>query len=116
MSLPDPYCPDAGDIVRLRFDPQAGREQAGRRRALVLSSRRYNAFARLCVVCPITNTVRGWNFEVALEGTGCQTTGVVLSDQVKSVSWTERGSEFIEAAPRGVLAETRAKVKALLGM
>ncbi|HTT64659.1 MAG TPA: type II toxin-antitoxin system PemK/MazF family toxin [Bryobacteraceae bacterium] len=33
------YVPDAGDLV---FDPQAAREQAGRRPALVLSPRFYN--------------------------------------------------------------------------
>jgi len=31
------YLPEAGDVVWLTFDPQAGREQAGRRPALVLS-------------------------------------------------------------------------------
>lgn len=31
------YVPEAGDIVWLDFTPQAGREQAGRRPALVLS-------------------------------------------------------------------------------
>lgn len=114
--MADPYCPDAGDIIWLQFDPQAGREQAGRRPALVLSPRQYNAFARLCVLCPITNTVRGWNFEVLLQGTGCKTTGAVLSDQVKSLSWTAWNAEYIETAPPQVLTETRAKAKALLGL
>jgi len=31
------FVPDVGDFVWLTFDPQAGREQAGRRPALVLS-------------------------------------------------------------------------------
>ena len=67
------------------------------------------------MLCPVTNTVRGWNFEVLLTGTGCETTGAVLSDQVKSVSWIARGAEFIEVAPPEILAEARAKVRALLG-
>ena len=33
------YVPDRGDIIWTDFDPQAGREQAGRRPALVLSRR-----------------------------------------------------------------------------
>jgi mRNA interferase MazF len=115
--LPDqPYCPDAGDIVWLQFDPQAGREQAGRRPALVLSPRRYNQIARLCVLCPITNTVRGWNFETLLPDGECKTTGAVLSDQVKSLSWEQRQATFIEHAPSAVLADVRAKVKALIGL
>ena len=36
------YVPDAGDIVFLEFDPQAGREQAERRPALVLTDERDN--------------------------------------------------------------------------
>jgi mRNA interferase MazF len=112
----DAYCPDAGDIIWLQFSPQLGREQAERRPALVLSPRQYNAFSRLCVVCPITNTVRGWKLEVVLAGKGTKTTGAVLADQVKSLSWTDRGSEFIEAAPQAVLADTRAKVKAVIGL
>lgn len=50
-----PYVPDAGDLVWLTFDPQAGHEQGGRRPALILSPREYNAKARLALACPITN-------------------------------------------------------------
>jgi mRNA-degrading endonuclease toxin of MazEF toxin-antitoxin module len=37
------YVPEAGDIVWLQFDPQAGHEQAGHRPALVLSPAIYNS-------------------------------------------------------------------------
>src|ERR1700712_1327991 len=77
------YCPEAGDIVFLNFDPQIGREQSGRRPALVLTGRRYNALVGLCVLCPITNQAKGYPFEVAIPA-GHAVTGVVLSDQVKS--------------------------------
>ena len=40
--MPKSNVPDAGDIVWLQFDPQAGREQAGHRPALVLSPAAYN--------------------------------------------------------------------------
>ena len=43
----EPYCPDTGDIIWIDFDPQAGREMAGRHAALVVSPRKYNEFARL---------------------------------------------------------------------
>ena len=36
------YVPDAGDIVWLQFDPQAGHEQAGHRPAVVLSPASYS--------------------------------------------------------------------------
>ncbi|WP_299441782.1 type II toxin-antitoxin system PemK/MazF family toxin [uncultured Rhodospira sp.] len=35
--MADRFVPDAGDVVWLAFDPQAGHEQRGRRPALVLS-------------------------------------------------------------------------------
>jgi mRNA interferase MazF len=60
------YVPDAGDLIWLDFDPQAGREQAGRRPALVLSSRRFNEKASLAFVCPITSKVKGYASEVLL--------------------------------------------------
>jgi mRNA interferase MazF len=111
----EPYCPDAGDFIWLQFDPQAGREQAGRRPAIVLSPRKYNQFARLCVLCPMTNQSKGYHFEVAVPAEFNLGGGVILADQVKSLSWQERQSEFAAVAPLDVLAEVRAKVKALLG-
>ena len=43
------YVPEAGDIVWLQFDPQAGHEQAGHRPALVLSPAAYNVKKGLMV-------------------------------------------------------------------
>ncbi|WP_293142636.1 type II toxin-antitoxin system PemK/MazF family toxin [Okeania sp. SIO3I5] len=36
------YTPKKGDIVWINFNPQSGREQAGRRPAVVVSSSRYD--------------------------------------------------------------------------
>src|SRR5688572_32701405 len=72
-----PYCPEDGDVVWIDFDPQLGREQAGRRPAIVLSSRTYNSRAELCVVCAITNHAKGYPFEVSLPS-GLTVTGVAL--------------------------------------
>src|SRR5213075_1905556 len=73
------YVPDAGDLVWLTFDPQAGHEQRGRRPALILSPRVYNARARLAIACPITSQVKGYPFEVTLPAGG-KISGVVLAD------------------------------------
>jgi mRNA interferase MazF len=107
------YCPDAGDIIDITFDPQEGREQRGRRPALVLTGRAYNRRAGLCVLCPITNQAKGYPFEVAIPQ-GQPVTGVVLSDQVKSLSWERRNAVLRCPSPPGVLREARGKVKALL--
>jgi len=110
-----PYVPDTGDLVWCSFSPQVGREQAGRRPALVLSPRSYNAKAGLCLLCPITNQAKGYPFEVALPP-GLAVGGVVLSDHLKSADWQGRAVEQAGVAPPEVLAEVRAKLKPLLGM
>ena len=64
------YVPDAGHLVWLTFDPQAGHEQRGPRPALILSPRAYNVKARLAIACPITGHAKGYPFEVALPDDG----------------------------------------------
>src|SRR5947209_7113423 len=60
------YIPERGDVVWLDFNPQAGREQAGRRPAVVLSPREYNKRSGLALLCPITSRVKNYPFEVRL--------------------------------------------------
>lgn len=110
-----PYCPDAGDFVWLQLNPQVGTEQAGRRPALVLSPREYNQKVRHCIACPTTNRAKGYPFEVAIPN-GFAVSGVVLADQIKCLSWEMRGAEFIAVAPGPLVAEVRAKLKALLAI
>jgi mRNA interferase MazF len=86
------YVPDRGDVVWLTFSPQAGHEQAGRRPAVVLSPRAYNARVGLALFCPVTSKVKGYPFEVALPP---PVNGVVLADQVKSLDWRERKAELL---------------------
>ncbi|HEX5273337.1 MAG TPA: endoribonuclease MazF [Gemmataceae bacterium] len=109
------HVPDAGDLVWLSFSPQAGREQAGRRPAVVLSPRSYNARAGLCVVCPVTRQAKGYPFEVELPA-GLPVSGVVLSDHLKSADWQTRDVEFVTRLPPELVEEVRAKLKPLLGI
>ena len=108
------YVPAAGDVIWLSFSPQAGREQAGRRPALVLSPSAYNAKTGLCFVCPLTTQIKGYPFEVAIPA-GLPVHGAVLSDHVKSADWQERLAELIGRAPEEVLDEVRARLLPLLG-
>ena len=62
------YVPERGDVIWLSFSPQAGREQAGRRPGIVLSPARYNGRVGLALTCPVTSHVKGYPFEVPLEG------------------------------------------------
>ena len=108
------YLPDAGDFVWLTFDPQAGREKAGRHPALVLSPGVYNAKSGLAIVCPVTNQVKGYPFEVAVPP-GHGTTGVILADQLKSVDWKACRVEKLGQCPAEALDEVRARLAPLLG-
>jgi mRNA interferase MazF len=105
------YVPGVGDIVWLEFDPQAGHEQAGRRPALVLSPSRYNASRGMMICCPMTTRIKGYVFEVIASQTPPT---VILADQVKSVDWRARTAKPGGSVSVEVLAEVRAKIKALL--
>ena len=106
------YVPEAGDIVWLRFDPQAGHEQAGHRPAVVLSPASYNGRSGLAVCCPTTTRIKGYPFEVALGGAPAT---VVLADQVKSLDWRARKATRKGRASPAELAEVRGKLRALIG-
>ena len=88
------YVPERGDVVWVSLNPQAGHEQAGRRPAVVVSPASYNGKTGLALLCPVTGQVKGYPFEVRLPE-GLPVTGVVLSDQVKSLDWRARNAELI---------------------
>lgn len=99
----------------LTFDPQAGHEQRGRRPALILSPRVYNAKARLAIACPVTSQIKGYPFEVPLSAEG-RISGAVLADHVKNLDWEARRVEFAGKAPAQIVIEVRERLRALLGL
>jgi mRNA interferase MazF len=108
------YVPRRGDVIWITLDPQAGHEQRGRRPALVLSPEAYNGKVGLALLCPITNHVKGYPFEVALPA-GLPVTGVVLADQVRSLDWNVRQCARIGAIPETVVVQVLRRLNALLG-
>jgi len=107
------YIPERGDIIWISFDPQAGCEQAGHRPALVLSPASYNNRVGLMLLCPITNKVKGYPFEVNIP-TGLKVTGVILADQIKSLDWRVRNATLICRLPTTILNEVLRKLNILL--
>src|SRR5438477_12968626 len=75
------YVPERGDAVWISMNPQAGHEQAGRRPAIVLSPQAYNRKVGLAILCPITNQIKGYPFEVVIPA-GFAVTGAGLVNLV----------------------------------
>jgi len=107
------YVPQRGDVIWITLNPQAGHEQAGRRPAVVLSPDAYNGKVGLAILCPITNQIKGYPFEVLLPAS-LPVTGVILSDQVKSLDWRAREAERICTLPPRTMSEVLQKLGALL--
>ena len=112
---PSPRVPARGDVVWIDFNPQAGREQAGWRPAVVLSPQSYNGRVGMALLCPITNQVKGYPFEVEIPE-GLEVTGVILSDQVKSLDWRHRDARVVSRLPAATIADVLEKVAALLSI
>jgi len=106
------YTPERGDIVWLNFNPQSGREQKGKRPAVVISPKEYNEKVGLGLFCPITSKVKNYPFEVKI--TNKKIDGVILSDQIKSFDWKTREIEFITKISPEEISEVINKIGVLL--
>ena len=91
-----------GDIIMLNFDPQSGREQAGVRPAVVISNDVFNIKTKMAIVCPITNTNRGFPLHIALDDR-TKTTGYVLCEHIKSLDLSARNCKVVERLPDDLL-------------
>ena len=109
------YIPERGDVVWINMNPQIGHEQAGRRPAVVLSPAAYNGKVGLALLCPVTNQIKGYPFEVVIPE-GLDVSGAILSDQVKSLDWKGRNTEFIIKIPETVVFEVLQKLNLLLNI
>jgi mRNA interferase MazF len=96
---------EQGDIIALDFSPTEGHEQTGYRPALVVSRNLYNAKTGFVVVCPITNTKRGYPSRIALDGR-TKTTGFVICEQLRTMDVGARKLTFIEKIPEDLLRQS----------
>ncbi len=109
------YAPEAGDLIWTDFDPRTGREQGGRRPALVISPRVLWDTSWLAFVCPITSRVRGWSSSLILPP-GLAVSGEVLISHVRSIDALARPMVYAGAVPFEVLQEARDRLAPLLGI
>lgn len=110
------YAPDGGDLIWTDFDPRTGREQSGRRPALVLSPVAFFRASHFAIVCPITTRVRPFATSVVLPS-GLPIVGEILTSHVRSIDTTARSIAYAGASvPAAILTEVRGKLAALIGL
>ena len=111
----DPYVPDAGDLVWLDFDPQAGREQAGLRPAVILSAKYFNLRSSVAYACPISSKVKGYQFQVVLPP-GLPVHGAVLCEHMRSLDWRVRKAAFLGRMPDDILQQVKGVLRTITGI
>jgi mRNA interferase MazF len=104
------YLPNTGDLIWTDFDPTRGREQAGRRPALVVSSAAFTENTGLAIVCPITSRVRPFPTSVILPAS-LPIAGEILTSHIRSIDTQARPIRYAGAA---VSDETARLVRAKL--
>lgn len=112
-SLTDMRIFERGDIIICDLCPATGHEQAGKRPALVLSSREFNITSNTAIICPITTRIRGMYFEVPVMAK--KTKGVVLPHHIRSIDIKARRVRFVDKASEETIRETVEKIHILIG-
>ena len=106
---------EEGELVWVDFDPAVGREQRGRRPALVVSRTIYQSASSYVVVCPITRSTKAWPYKVLLPD-DLPIKGAVLVDQIKSIDRRGRVFGRVGKVPELVLTEVRFKLAGITGI
>jgi mRNA interferase MazF len=107
------YVPERGDLVWITFNMQAAQPETTRHPVVVLSPSAYNERVGLALFCPIVSQGKDYPFEVALPP-GLEISGVILSDQVKSLNWRNRNATFIGRLPVPIITEVLQKLNTLV--
>ena len=112
-----PASPRRGDVWSISLDPTRGREQAGVRPALILSSDTLNSPpGELVIVVPFTTRDRGLptHVEVMPPEGGLTKTSYALCEAVRSVSKSRLLSKWGRVSDQS-LATIEKKVRFLIG-
>jgi mRNA interferase MazF len=107
------FIPERGNFIRINFDPQAGHEQMGNRPALVVSHTRFNRKMGFAVVCPVSNTKRKNPFYVKIPE-GLTVTGVIMTEQLRSLDFRARSAVFMSNCPDLLLQDVLRRIKPIV--
>ncbi len=114
----DVTAPSRGEIWLVDLNPVRGREQAGRRPALIVSVDEFNhGPAELVVVCPITSRPKGIPWHVTIEPPegGVRVRSLIKCEDVRSIS-KERLLERWGRVTGGTMAQVGDRLRILLGL
>ena len=78
-----------GEIWDLYLDPVKGREQGGRRPAVIISGNLLNTYLEVVIVCPITTSIKNYKGNLIInpsESNGLKKKSKVLTFHIRSVS------------------------------
>jgi len=115
MTAPD-YIPDAGDLIWTDLDPTLGREQAGRRPALVVSPAEFTQNTGFAIVCPITSRIRPFPTSVVLPA-GLPIAGEILTSHIRSIDTLVRPVHYAGVGVTPEVAQlVRAKLNAVVSI
>ena len=111
---PPTYLPDTGDLIWTDFDPTKGKEQTGRRPALVVSPAAFTETTGLTIVCPIASRVRSLPTSVILPS-GLSIAGEILTSHIRSLDTQARPIRYAGGAiPRETAQLVRAKLDSFI--
>lgn len=105
-----------GEVVWVTTDLTIGREQGGRRPALVVAGNDYLATVdTLAIVVPITTVDRHWPSHIPIVGADLAQSSWAMSEQVRTIS-RERIVARAGSADDATLCEVRAWIRDFLDL
>lgn len=108
--------PFRGEVWNADLDPTRGREQAGKRPVLVISTDRFNEGpAELVVVAPLTSKGKGipWHVSVKAGEAGLRTQSFIMCEMLRCVS-RERLAKRLGEISATTLVEVETRLRILL--
>ncbi|MCA9235752.1 MAG: type II toxin-antitoxin system PemK/MazF family toxin [Planctomycetales bacterium] len=115
MATSDPL---RGDVWDVNLDPTQGREQKGRRPALVVSADAFNrGAADLVIVVPITSQAKQIPIHVKIDAPegGLKTTSFAKPEDMRSVSKTRLGKRW-GSVSTGTMAQVEDMLRVLMAL
>jgi mRNA interferase MazF len=98
------YEPCQGDIIAVDFNPTKGREQSGKRPALVINNTSYFKKTGLLIICPVSNTKNSFPLHLPI-GEDTATTGNILTQHIRTIDPEARPVKFIERVPDNIIRQ-----------